>query len=334
MPPPCVLTRRLRFWERAVFNASTIVLFVSTLPLAHGILLACGVAIWAQGVFRRVRISFHIPYFPDSEPPRMAHVAMEGGQRDHEERYRPSEDEVNDFMERWQRAPGEERLVWRWLRTLRENTWLATALYFPHVWQGTMGVFLCLSTAHSTTQSKENRMDETQRRHGGIDTPDYLLYDVYFFPGMVFGNLGGFVERHGQFLGSLAQVFDRLCSQARIASWGQDVFVGPGGWMYGGFRTMMQRLGVPFHAEVVSGLSYRRIATLDVFMAIHTAAMGLGPPPMALWTVSHEDAHRIGDFPQQDQWYSMPVWRPADYQVQDNFMDYQVDARLQPAANL
>ena len=52
MPQPCVITRWVRFWERAVYNASTIVLFVSTLPLAHGILLVYGVAIWAQGVFR------------------------------------------------------------------------------------------------------------------------------------------------------------------------------------------------------------------------------------------------------------------------------------------
>ena len=64
MPQPSVITRLVRFWERAVYNASTIVLFVSTLPLAHGILLVYGVAIWAQGVFRRVRTSVQIPYFP------------------------------------------------------------------------------------------------------------------------------------------------------------------------------------------------------------------------------------------------------------------------------
>ena len=181
-------------------------------------------------------------------------------------------------------------------------------------------------------------MVENQRRYGGIDTPEYLFYEVFFYPGMVFGNLAGFVDSHAQPLGTLAHVFNQLCTQARIASWGQDVFVRPGGWAYGGFRTLMQRLRVPVHAEVVSGLSYRRLASLDVFMAIHTAAMGMGPPPMALWTVSNEDADGIQHYPQQDQWWHMPVWRPADQWAAwwikgsgaSNIIDYQAVGRMHP----
>ena len=328
-PQPCVITRWVRFWERAVYNASTIVLFVSTLPLAHGILLVYGVAIWAQGVFRRVRTSFQIPYFPDSEPPRMALVPI-SGQWDEEGRYSPSEDEVNDGMVRWQMAPGDERQVWHWLKSLRENTWLATALYFPYLWQGIMGVFLCLSTPESTRQSKVNSMVENQRRMGGIDTPEYLFFTVYFYPGMVFGNLAGFGDSHAQPLGTLADVFNQLCTEARIASWRQDVFVRPGGWVYAGFRTVLQLLRIPVHAEVVSGLSYRRMASLDVFVATHTGAMGMGPPPMALWTASYDDTNSIRYFPKQDYWWYMPVWRSAGQGDASNTMDYQVDLSMHP----
>ena len=177
-------------------------------------------------------------------------------------------------------------------------------------------------------------MVENQRRYGGIDTPEYLFYEVYFYPGMVFGNLAGFVDSRALPLGTLGHVFNQLCTQARIASWGQDVFVRPGGWVYGGFRTLMQRLRVPVHAEVVSGLSYRRLASLDVFMAIHTAAMGMGPSPMAQWIVSHEDADRIRYYPQQDQWWHMPVWRPAGQPGTNNILDYQADVSMPPNSNL
>eukprot|EP00959_Pyramimonas_sp_CCMP1952_P111820 2338911-Pyramimonas_sp.AAC.1 len=65
---------------------------------------------------------------------------------------------------------------------------------------------------------------------GGIHTPEHLLFTVYFYPGMVFGNLAGFGASRAQPLGTLADVFNQLCTEARVASWRQDVFVRPGGW--------------------------------------------------------------------------------------------------------
>ena len=256
------------------------------------------------------------------------------GRWDEEGRYHPSDAEVNDGMVRWQRQPVDETHVRHWIKALKESTFLATAVYFPYLWQGTMGVFLCLSTPRSTRLSKENCMPDTQRRFGGIATPEYLFFDVYFYPGMAFGDLGGFFDARALPLGLLGHVLYQLCNQAGIPFSGQEFFVRPGAWLYGGFRTLMQRLGVPLHAEVVSGLSYRRLASLDVFMAIHSAAMGMGPSPMAQWIVSHEDADRIRYYPRQDHWWHMAVWRPAGQPGMDNLLDYKADESMPPSSNL
>ena len=77
------------------------------------------------------------------------------GQWDEEGRYTPSDDEVEQGMARWHMRPGDEGLVWHWLKSLRENTFLATALYFPYQWQGIMGVFLCLAWYSATSTVSE-----------------------------------------------------------------------------------------------------------------------------------------------------------------------------------
>ena len=167
-------------------------------------------------------------------------------------------------------------------------------------------------------------MVENQRRMRGIESPEWLHFDVYFYPGLVFGNISGFADPAATYLGTLSYVFQLLCTQAGIQNWRSHVFVGNGGWVYGGLRRLLQLLRIPVHSEVVSGLSYRRMASLDVFVATHTGAMGMEPPSMALWNASHDVTDGITYFPKQDQWWYMPVWRSegqGDLQV----MDYQVD---------
>ena len=174
-------------------------------------------------------------------------------------------------------------------------------------------------------------MVANQLRMGGIQTPEWLAFAVYFYPGLVFGNLLGFRDPVAECLGTLSDVFHRLCTEAGIANWRQHVFVGHGGWVYAGLRTLLQLLGIPVHAEVVSGLSYRRMASLDVFVATHTAAMGMGPPAMALWNAAAEDNQGIRYYPSQDHWWHMDVWRSMG-QADGNphKMDDQVDLSMQP----
>eukprot|EP00959_Pyramimonas_sp_CCMP1952_P440547 9223540-Pyramimonas_sp.AAC.1 len=60
--------------------------------------------------------------------------------------------------------------------------------------------------------------------------------------------------------------------------------------------------------------------------------MGMGPPPMALWTASYDDTNSITYFPKQDHWWHMPVWRSAGQGDASNIMDYQVDLSIHPQA--
>ena len=173
-------------------------------------------------------------------------------------------------------------------------------------------------------------MVENQRRMGGIQTPEWLAFAVYFYPGLVFGNLLGFRDPAAKYLGTLSEVFHRLCTQAGIANWRSHVFVGHGGWVYAGLRKLLQLLRIPVHSEVVSGLSYRRMASLDVFVATHTGAMGMEPPSMALWNASDDVKDGITYFPKQDHWWHMPVWRSVGQADSWNLMDYQVDLRIPP----
>ena len=245
--------------------------------------------------------------------------------------YTPTPEEVHDSMRRWGTPAGEERKVYYWLKQLAENRWYATAVYFPYVWQNVMGIYLCISTAESTRQCKANADVENQRRMRGIQIPEWMQFDVYFYPGLVFGNLFGFTNPAAEPLGTLGNVLNRLFTNAGILDWRRHVNVAPGGWVYAGLRRLLQLLGIPVHAEVVSGISYRRMASLDVFVATHLGAMGIEPQPMMRWNVCHEVQDGIVQyFPKQDHWWHMPVWRPEGQYEHGNIMDYQVDLSMPP----
>ena len=245
--------------------------------------------------------------------------------------YTPGEQEVHERMRAWGIGGSHAGSVFRRIKQLKESTYMATAVYFPCIWQGVWGLCLALSTPDSTRMSKQNGIFQNQVNMGGIANPEWLLFVAYFYPGLVFGNMYGFTDGGARPMGTLADVFDRLCiDQLRMADWRQHVFVRDRGWVYGGLRTLMKLLGIPQHAEVVSGLSWRRMASLDVFVGIHSNDMGIVPPRMALW-IAHDDGHRgIHYLPEQDHWWHMRVWRPVGQRDSRDVMDYQVDLGMPP----
>ena len=234
-------------------------------------------------------------------------------------------------MRAWGIAAGREGMVFRWIKQLKESTWFATAVYFPCMWEGVMGLCLCLSSPESTRMAKENGMIHNQLNRGGIPNPEWLWFWVYFYPGLVFGNIDGFSDIRARYIGTLADVFDRLCIDTLgMADWRKHVFVRDRGWVYGGLRTLMNLLGIPQHAEVVSGLSYRRMASLDVFVAIQSNNMGIVPPGMSLWNAQDDGRRGMNYLPDQDHWWHMPVWRPVGQKDSRDIMDYQVDLGMPP----
>ena len=234
----------------------------------------------------------------------------------------PTPEQVAESMREWDVPASGEHAVIHWLRMLAESRWFATGIYFPVSWNGDMGVCLCVSTPEVARVSKANLVvDEYKRSRRGIDTPEWLLHDVYFYANIVFGNFHGFRHASGRFLGTMEYVLDQLCRTAGIVDWRRDVFVPDGEWMYGGLRRVLARLRIPVHAEVVSGLSYRALSSLDVFIAIHSPSMGYEPAGMALWVASGAPRR----FPTQDQWWFQDVFRPWGESQYGNLLDYRVD---------
>ena len=120
-------------------------------------------------------------------------------------------EDVARAMYEWNVPPASENAVYVWLKMLAESRWFASGIYFPAVWNGVLGVFLCVSTAESTRVSKANsQVDEEMRRRGGIKTPEWLYFDVFFYANLAFGNLHGFRDPEGRFLGTLAYVLEQL----------------------------------------------------------------------------------------------------------------------------
>ena len=235
--------------------------------------------------------------------------------------YFPSESEVRQSMERW--SSPNEMYVRQWLKMCGSSRWFACGIYFPMVWEGVAGVCLALSSGMSTRQSKINNDPEYQHGMGGIPFPEWLYFDAYFYGNAVFGNMLAFRdETRGRRIGSLWDVFDTLCTAAGIDAWEAYAVVRPGQWVYRGMRYLLCVLGVRIHAEIVSGLSYRALATLDVFVSYHASSMGLDPQKMVIWNVSNEDGPEMR-YPSQDHWWWMPVWRPYGQSDEyPNLLDY------------
>ena len=290
------------------------------------------IRMYAVAIFAQVRsLRYREPLFVFARA--SVWLSMAGRWDEETRQYTPGEQEVQERMRAWGIPAGRQGIVFRWIKMLAESTWFATAVYFPCMWQGVAGLCLCLSSNASTRMSKENGDIQNQRNMGGIQYPEWLLFDVFFYPGLVFGNIDGFSNPRAQRIGTLEHVFDRLCNDTlRMAAWRQHVFVPDRGWVYAGMRTLMNILGIPVHAEVVSGLSYRRMASLDVFVAIQSNNMGVEPPGMALWNAQDDGQRGINFLPRQDQWWYMPVWRPVGQVDSRFYMDYQVELSMPLAA--
>ena len=204
-----------------------------------------------------------------------------------------------------------------------EQRWFATAVYFPLVLNGIAGVCLAVSTGESTRISKYNAEPENQRQMNGIAYPEWMAFAVWFYPGMVFGDLYGFRNRNAVAQGSLADVLGELCRRHGITDLRPYVHVEPGAWVYGKLRRLLAICGIHLHCELISGLSYRRPASLDVFMSTNSPSSGMEPQLMALWNASYEDHNGIPvHFPSQDIWMYLPVWRSFGPSPDGNIMDY------------
>ena len=236
--------------------------------------------------------------------------------------YVPSPEEVAQYMERWNTR--NETYVRQWLQICGTSRFFACGIFFQTVWDGVAGVCLALSSRMSTRQCQTNDDPVYQHRLGGIPFPEWMYFDAYFYDHAVFPNMAAFQdENRGRRIGNLGEVFATLCTAAGIVGWQDIAFVYPGQWVYGGMRALLHQLRVPIHAEIVSGLSYRALASLDVFVSYHVSSVGVDPQRMVIWNVSNEAGPEM-TYPNQDHWWWLPVWRPnGQTEEYSHMLDYR-----------
>ena len=119
----------------------------------------------------------------------------------------PSRAATEEYMEQWSVVDNPEQglhternvswnalLVMEYMVKVSTQRYLAGAFYFPCIFNGLVGVMLCVSNAASTKLSKLNVNTCMQIVNNGIQRPEFLLYDAYFYNGLNFGNIRGFTD--------------------------------------------------------------------------------------------------------------------------------------------
>ena len=136
---------------------------------------------------------------------------------------------VERYLTEWSLPPGKEALVELWINKLLA-TYTGRGVFFPVRYRvGTTvedGVMLCVSTGGSTNVSKQTASSWYQIVHGGVPKPEYLFFEAYFYPKLVFMNIKGFTEHQyaAYPVGTFENVLDQLCVE-RLPKWRDLVFV-------------------------------------------------------------------------------------------------------------
>ena len=185
-------------------------------------------------------------------------------------------------------------MVQLWLNKLL-STYTGGGVFFPVRYRvGTTvedGVMLCVSTGGSTNVSKQNASPWFQIVHGGIPKPEYLFFEAYFYPRLVFMNICGFTDHQygAHHVGTFENVLEELCGQA-LPHWRDVVFVRDQEFIYENLDRLLGMIGIPLWNRVMSGASYRAYGGLDVFMSFHSPGMPPGHRMQVQYLVtSHED---------------------------------------------
>ena len=86
-------------------------------------------------------------------------------------------------------TPDGLRAAREYAYVVKTDTYFATALKVPFTMFGDKGIMMLLSTPASSRQAKLNF--EEYERLLPITTPHWLMYEIYWIPGMVLGNFKG-----------------------------------------------------------------------------------------------------------------------------------------------
>ena len=163
-----------------------------------------------------------------------------------------------------------------------------------------------MSTPESTALQKANHARHKQGM--GIAQPHWTLFQLWWFPRMVLGNVAGIHNREfqGRVLPQNFGVFmQSQCMKAGVHYANEYVWQGP---LLQPLRMMLQRLNVGVWTETTIGSSYWGFKGLDAYFRYFGTSVKSAP--YEAWYVLNTEEPvdaRILKYP--EEWYTCHVWR-------------------------
>ena len=203
--------------------------------------------------------------------------------------------------------------------TMGSDDRVAYAIIFPTYHAGSEGIVAACCTKRANLMQRDHKRGSIAI----IDTPAWLYYDCYFFPGMTLLNWSGMTDATynrclhigllGDYLNAqlqshgIVELKDAYC----VATRGEPYFKG--------LRDLLGRLGVQVWLELVSRCSVRVCGALDASVRMFAGTyVESQESQYLLWQrcVPKAPAAAYSEpwVPQPWDWYQFPVWQSMGQQ--------------------
>ena len=153
-----------------------------------------------------------------------------------------------------------------WIRHLMVVTYYAKAYLLPYAMNGVSGVLVFQTTPASTRYYNQN-MQHVSSGGYSISHPSWLHLAVSFFPGMAlfeFCRLGS----SGGYLGAASEVLPDLFARHGITKALQSYGSISSAYEHSMLRQVFRDMGIPVWLEIVSGLSWKALYGIDVYLKV------------------------------------------------------------------
>ena len=198
------------------------------------------------------------------------------------QRVEATREEVERSMRTWGLQRDMYAQAKQWHETVANEGYFATAIKIPWQREGVKGMLLAVSTALSTRVSAEKK---AVNNVGGIITnPEWLYYEVWWYPGLALLNWSGITDTtyQGTELGMLlGDVLNVVCISRGMTDWKERFCCIRGGFFRESLRQLLVSIGIQNWLEITSGFSWRGYAALDLYIRVFSG--GMDPPDEEAW---------------------------------------------------
>ena len=191
-----------------------------------------------------------------------------------------------------------------YMQKLYTQSYFSTAIQIPCIFNGKAGCIVAVSTSASTRRMMENMAQEAAGQI--IVEPHWMLYDVWWFDGLVPFNFVGMTMamfNGTQLSGNLGMLVDTLCADRGIADWkGKYLVCLNMEYSYGLRRFVHEVMGCSVWLEMTFGYSMQAYNALDMYVSAFT--FGIQPPRESAWYLlnSWQDPMYRQEMAPEDWW--------------------------------